>query len=71
MSKEKSNLKYPEEMTLAELRPYMAEYVRRQRLGKAARPRIEKPCRLCGTMLSARARRLACPTCGAYNREVK
>lgn len=33
----------PEKMTLSELRPFMAEYLKRKRGKKAARPAILKP----------------------------
>ena len=54
-------LKKPENMTLTELRPYMAEFIRRKRKGKTARPAIHKLCPKCGKMTTARQRRLACP----------
>ena len=63
-----NNLK---DMTLAELKPYMSEYLRRKRSGKTPVPPILKPCKQCGNMLSARQRRYACPQCGTYNREVR
>lgn len=63
--------KRPEDMSLTELRPYMAEYLRRKRGTKPARAAVLKPCKSCGTQLSARQRRYPCPKCGTYNREEK
>jgi predicted RNA-binding Zn-ribbon protein involved in translation (DUF1610 family) len=62
--------KRPEDMTLAELKPFMSEYIRRMRTGKTTNP-ILRPCTKCGTLLNARQRRYACPKCGTYNREVR
>jgi ribosomal protein S27AE len=67
----KDCMKQPKEMTLTELRPYMAEYLRRKRGTKPAKPRVLKACKECGEMLTARQRRYACPKCGTYNREAK
>jgi ribosomal protein S27AE len=62
--------KRPEDMSLSELRPYMAEYLSRKRGTNPTRV-VLRPCKECGEMLSARQRRYACPKCGTYNREVK
>jgi NADH pyrophosphatase NudC (nudix superfamily) len=68
--KAKATMKQPEDMTLDELRPYMAEFLRRQRSGKPTTPPILKPCRECSEMLTARQRRYPCPKCGARNRNL-
>ena len=64
-------MKRPEEMGLRELKPYFSEYLKRKRKGKTPNPPILRPCKQCGTLLSARQRRLRCPKCATYNREVK
>jgi hypothetical protein len=53
-------------MTLEELRPFYAEFLKRS---GAHRPATLAPCHKCGKMLSARERRAACPNCGASNRK--
>jgi ribosomal protein L32 len=63
--------KRPEDMTLPELRPYMAEYLWGKRGTKPARAPVLRPCKQCGEMLNARQFRYPCPKCGTYNREVK
>ena len=64
-------MKSPSEMTIGELKPYAAEYISRKRGKRATTPPILKPCKECGTLLSARQRRYPCPKCGTYNREVR
>jgi hypothetical protein len=58
-------MKDPSDMTLKELKPFMAEYIRRKRKGRTARPRVMKPCPNCGTELTATERRYKCRVCGA------
>ena len=66
-----SMLKRPEDMTLDELRPYASEFIRRNRIGKTARPKALKPCRDCGKMLGFMERRKPCPKCGHVNRHLE
>jgi hypothetical protein len=64
-------MKRPEDMTLGELKPFFAEFLKRKRKGRTPNPPILKPCKQCGRNLNARERRYACPKCGTYNREVR
>lgn len=62
--------KQPQDMTISELQPYMAEYLRRKRGTRPTRA-VLKPCKECGKVLTARQRRYPCAKCGTYNREAK
>jgi hypothetical protein len=58
------SMKLPEKCTVEELQPYHAEYVRRLRLGKTARPKVYKPCPKCDREdLGARELRAHIPVC--------
>lgn len=56
-------LKKPEDCTDDELRPYAAEYARRKATGRSNKPKVLRPCPVCGELFGARELKAHRPHC--------